>query len=101
MNIEVQRARRRQMFIFLLVFLGIGILLARLYYWQGLQSQSGDQLAQRANPEHTQKTILDAPRRLIYDIQGHILAARGVRDGRYVEPLHCTIDTPHNTASAL
>jgi len=40
MNIEVQRARRRQMFIFLLVFLGIGILLARLYYWQVLQSQS-------------------------------------------------------------
>ncbi len=52
MNTEVQRARRRQMFIFLLVFLGIGILLARLYYWQVLQSQSGYQLAQRANTQY-------------------------------------------------
>ena len=68
MNAELQRARRRQMFIFLLVFLGIAILLARLYYWQVLQSQSGYKLAQLANLEHTQNTILDAPRGLIYDI---------------------------------
>jgi len=101
MNTEVQRARRRQMFIFLLVCLGIGILLVRLYYWQVSQSQSGYKLAQRANLEHTQNTILDAPRGLIYDIQGHILATNVVRDDVYVEPLQFTIDHPDNTQSAL
>ncbi len=101
MNTEVQRARRRQMFIFLLVFLGIGILLARLYYWQVSQSQGGYKLAQLANLEHTQNTILDAPRGLIYDIQGHILATNVVRDDVYVEPLQFTIDHPDNTQNAL
>jgi cell division protein FtsI/penicillin-binding protein 2 len=101
MNTEVQRARRRQMFIFLLVFLGIGILLARLYYWQVSQSQSGYKLAQLANLEHTQNTILGAPRGLIYDIQGHILATNVVRDDVYAEPLQFTIEHPDNTQSAL
>jgi len=40
------------MFIFLLVCFGIFTLLARLYYWQILQAQSGYKLAQRANDEH-------------------------------------------------
>ena len=48
MNAELQRARHRQMFIFLLVSLAMLVLLGRLYYWQILQSHSGHNLAQLA-----------------------------------------------------
>ncbi len=101
MNTELRRARHRQMFIFLLVCLGIIILLARLYYWQVLQSQSGYKLAQRANLEHIKNIILDAPRGLIYDIQGQLLATNIVRDDVYVEPLQFTLDHPDNTQSGM
>jgi len=101
MNAELRRARHRQMFIFLLVCLGMAILLVRLYYWQVLQSQSGYKLAQLANKEHIQNAVLDAPRGLIYDIQGHILATNIVRDDVYVEPLQFTVDHPDNTQSEL
>src|SRR5579859_318731 len=101
MNTELRRARHRQMFIFLLVCLGIIILLARLYYWQVLQSQSGYKLAQRANIEHIKNIILDAPRGLIYDIQGQLLATNVVRDDVYVEPVQFTLDHPDNTQSEL
>jgi cell division protein FtsI/penicillin-binding protein 2 len=89
------------MFIFLLVCLGFSTLLARLYYWQVLQSQSGYKLAQRANVEHIQNLILDAPRGLIYDIQGKILATNVVRDDVYVEPLQFTLDHPNTPQSDL
>ncbi len=101
MNAQLRRARNRQMFIFLLVCLGIITLLARLYYWQVLQSQSGYKLAQRANIEHIQNLILDAPRGLIYDIQGQILATNVVRDDVYVEPLQFTLDHPDTAQSDL
>ncbi len=101
MNKQLRRARNRQVFIFLLVCLGIIILLARLYYWQVLESQSGYKLAQRANIEHIQNLILDAPRGLIYDIQGQILATNVVRDDVYVEPLQFTLDHPDTTQSDL
>ncbi len=91
MGTELRRARQRQMFIFLLVCLGTVVLLARLYYWQVLQSQSGYKLAQLANNEHIQNLIVDAPRGLIYDIQGWILATNVVRDDVYVEPVQFTI----------
>ncbi|GAC1566056.1 MAG: hypothetical protein NVS3B14_06050 [Ktedonobacteraceae bacterium] len=87
MNAEMQRARRRQMFIFLLVTAGMLVLLGRLYYWQILQSHSGYNLAQRANDEHLQNQILDAPRGLIYDAEGHVLATNVIRDDVYVEPV--------------
>ncbi len=92
MNAQLRRARNRQMFIFLLVCLGIFILLARLYYWQILQSQSGYKLAQRANDEHIKNLTLDAPRGLIYDINGKLLATNVMRDDVYVEPLQFTLD---------
>ncbi len=101
MDTELRRARQRQMFIFLLVCLGTVVLLARLYYWQVLQSQSGYKLAQLANNEHIQNLIVDAPRGLIYDIQGRILATNVVRDDVYVEPVQFTIDHPDNTQSEL
>src|SRR5437763_6380422 len=101
MNAQLRRARNRQMFIFLLVCLGMFTLLARLYYWQVLQSQSGYKLAQRANIEHIKNTTLDAPRGLIYDMQGQILATNVVRDDVYVEPLQFTLDHPDNTQSDL
>jgi cell division protein FtsI/penicillin-binding protein 2 len=101
MNAQLQRARNRQIFIFLLVCLGIITLLARLYYWQVLQSQSGYKLAQRANIEHIQNLILDAPRGLIYDSQGKILATNVVRDDVYVEPLQFTLDHPDTAQSDL
>jgi cell division protein FtsI/penicillin-binding protein 2 len=101
MNIQLRRARKRQMFIFLLVCLGIIILLARLYYWQILQSQSGYKLAQRANYEHIKNLTLDAPRGLIYDINGKLLATNVLRDDVYVEPLQFTLDHPNAAQSDL
>jgi len=101
MSVEMRRARHRQMLIFLLVFLGIVILLGRLFYWQVLESQSGYNLAKLANEEHTQNQILNAPRGLIYDINGRILATNVVRDDVYVEPIQFSIDHPDNTQSDL
>ncbi len=101
MNIQMRRARNRQMFIFLLVCLGIFTLLARLYYWQILQSQSGYKLAQLANDEHIKNLTLDAPRGLIYDINGKLLATNVLRDDVYVEPLQFTLDHPDAAQSDL
>jgi cell division protein FtsI/penicillin-binding protein 2 len=101
MNVQLRRARNRQMFIFLLVFLGIFTLLARLYYWQILQSQSGYKLAQLANAEHIKNLTLDAPRGLIYDINGELLATNVMRDDVYVEPLQFTLDHPDAAQSDL
>jgi cell division protein FtsI/penicillin-binding protein 2 len=101
MNIQMRRARNRQMFIFLLVCLGIFTLLARLYYWQILQSQSGYQLAQLANNEHIKNLTLDAPRGLIYDINGKLLVTNVLRDDVYVEPLQFTLDHPDAAQSNL
>jgi cell division protein FtsI/penicillin-binding protein 2 len=101
MSVEMRRARHRQMLIFLLVFLGIVILLGRLFYWQVLESQSGYNLAKLANEEHTQNQILNAPRGLIYDINGRILATNVVRDDVYVEPIQFSIDHPDSTQSDL
>ncbi len=101
MNAELQRARHRQMFIFLLVSFGMLVLLGRLYYWQILQSHSGYNLAQRANDEHIQNQVLDAPRGLIFDSQGHILAANIIRDDVYVEPVQYSIDHPDTSQSDL
>ncbi len=95
MNVEVQRARRRQMFIFLLVTFGMLVLLARLYYWQVLQSHSGYNLAQQANNEHLQNQILDAPRGLIFDSAGRILASNVTRDDVYIEPEQFSVDHPN------
>jgi cell division protein FtsI/penicillin-binding protein 2 len=95
MNGEMQRARRRQMFIFLLVTFGMLVLLARLYYWQVLQSHSGYNLAQQANDEHLQNQILDAPRGLIFDSAGRILASNIMRDDVYVEPEQFLVDHPN------
>ncbi|QBD81189.1 penicillin-binding protein 2 [Ktedonosporobacter rubrisoli] len=91
MNVELRRARHRQMFIFLLVCAGMLGLLARLYYWQVLQSSH---LSQLANAEHIQNQILNAPRGLIYDAQGHILATNIVRDDVYIEPIQFVQDHP-------
>ena len=101
MSRELQRARNRQMLIFLLVCLGMLILLGRLFYWQVLESQSGYNLSKLANEEHIQNQILNAPRGLIYDIQGHILATNVVRDDVYVEPIQFSVDHPDNTQSDL
>lgn len=101
MNVELLRARHRQMFIFLLVSFGMLILLGRLYYWQILQSHSGYNLAQLAHDEHIQNLVLDAPRGLIFDSEGHILAANIIRDDVYVEPVQYSIDHPDNAQSDL
>src|SRR5437868_477321 len=101
MSTELRRARNRQVLIFLLVCAGMFILLGRLYYWQVLQSQSGYNLAQLANQEHTQNSILNAPRGLIYDSGGHILATNVVRDDVYVEPIQFSVDHPDNTQGDL
>lgn len=101
MNTDIQRARSRQLFIFLLVGLGMLVLLGRLYYWQILQSHSGYNLAQRADIEHTHNQTLEAPRGLIYDSQGHILAANEIRDDVYVEPMQFSIDHPDNAQGDL
>jgi len=101
LNAEMQRARHRQMFIFLLVTAGMLILLGRLYYWQILQSHSGYNLAQLAQDEHLQNQILDAPRGLIYDSTGHVLATNVIRDDVYIEPVQYSIDHPNYTQNDL
>lgn len=101
MNPALQRARHRQMVIFLLVCSGMIFLLGRLYYWQVLQSQSGYDLAQRANAEHTQDRSLYAQRGIIYDSQGHVLATNIVRDDVYVEPHQFAIDHAANPQDDL
>ncbi len=98
MRPELQRAHSRQMLIFLLVCLGTALLLGRLYYWQVLQSS---QLAQRASQEHIQNQIVNAPRGLIYDANGQILATNIVRDDVYVEPLQFAADHPDNIQADL
>ncbi len=101
MNPALQRARHRQMVIFLLTCSGMLLLLGRLYYWQVLQAHSGYNLAQLANDEHVQNRPLDAQRGIIYDSQGHILATDVVRDDVYVEPHQFAIDHAANPASDL
>src|SRR5216684_3506107 len=107
MSVELRRARSRQMLIFLLVCVGMVTLIGRLYYWQVVRGYGparcadGYGLAQCANLEHIQNQILNAPRGLIYDDQGHILATNVVRDDVYVEPIQFSVDHPDNTASDL
>jgi cell division protein FtsI/penicillin-binding protein 2 len=83
MNGELQRARSRQMLLFLLVGAGMLVLLGRLYYWQIID---GGHLTQLANAEHIQNQIVNAPRGLIYDAEGQLLANNVVRDDVYIEP---------------
>jgi cell division protein FtsI/penicillin-binding protein 2 len=92
MNHALQRARQRQMVIFLLVCSAMLLLLGRLYYWQVLQAYSGRNLALQASQEHTQNITLFAPRGTIYDSQGRVLATNVVRDDVYVEPHQFSID---------
>src|SRR5436309_1420634 len=94
MSVELRRARNRQMLIFLLVCVGMVTLMGRLYYWQIVR---GDSLAQLATNEHIQNQILNAPRGLIYDAQGHILATNVVRDDVYIEPIQFSIDHSSDT----
>lgn len=94
MSTELQRARSRQMLLFLFVCAGMLILLGRLYYWQTIQ---GSTLTGLANAEHIQNQIVNAPRGLIYDTEGHLLAANVVRDDVYIEPLQFWSDHPNNT----
>jgi cell division protein FtsI/penicillin-binding protein 2 len=89
MSTELRRARSRQMVIFLLVCLGIMVLLGRLYYWQIVM---GGDLAAQANAEHIQNQVLNAPRGLIYDAEGRLLATNVVRDDVYIEPIQFAAD---------
>jgi len=99
MSVELRRARNRQMLIFLLVCVGMVILMGRLYYWQVAR---GDSLATLAANEHIQNQILNAPRGLIYDARGHILATNVVRDDVYIEPIQFSADHgPDTFQSAL
>ncbi len=101
MSTELRRARNRQMMIFLLVCSAMVVLLGRLYYWQILESYSGYRLAQQANEEHTQSQILPAPRGLIFDAQGHVLATNIVRDDVYIEPIQFAADYTENYRASL
>jgi cell division protein FtsI/penicillin-binding protein 2 len=98
---ELRRVRNRQMLIFLLVCFGMLILLGRLYYWQVVEAHSGHNLAQLANDEHLQNIVLNAPRGLIYDAQGRILATNVVRDDVYIEPIQFSLDYPDDYQARL
>ena len=93
MNPDLQRARHRQMFVFALVCGGMLLLLGRLYYWQVLEHP---RLSQLATDEHTKNHPLLAPRGLIFDAQGHILATNVMRDDVYIEPKQFRIDFEHD-----
>src|SRR5258708_336588 len=94
MSVELRRARNRQMLIFMLVCVGMLALLGRLYYWQIVR---GGELATLANNEHIQNLVLNAPRGLIYDAQGHILATNVVRDDVYIEHIQFKQDHSSDT----
>ena len=83
------------MVIFLLSCGGMIILLGRLYYWQVWQSGP---LTQLANSEHIANQILNAPRGLIYDAEGHLLATNVVRDDVYIAPLQFASDFGNDPA---
>lgn len=100
MQDQLRRARKRQMVIFLLVVVALAGLLGRLYYWQVAQAHSGYNLAQLANQEHLQNQILNAPRGIIYDAEGHILATNVIRDDVYIEPIQFSVDHPDNPQDA-
>jgi cell division protein FtsI/penicillin-binding protein 2 len=85
----LQRARSRQMFIFLLVLAAMVVLMSRLYYWQVVRSP---QLTKLADQEHIQNSVVPAPRGLIYDSQGQLLATNIMRDDVYIEPIPLTND---------
>ncbi len=93
MNRELQRARHRQMFVFVLVCGGMLLLLGRLYYWQVLEHP---RLSQLATDEHTKNLPLLAPRGLIFDAEGHLLATNVMRDDVYIEPKQFRIDFEHD-----
>lgn len=99
MNIELQRARKRQMFIFLLVCFGMLVLLGRAYYWQVINPvvMDGYTTRQLASLEHVKNRILDAPRGLIYDVNGHLLVSNVVRDDVYIEPIQFWSDHADST----
>lgn len=99
MNSELQRARKRQMFIFLLVCFGMLILLGRAYYWQVINPVvlDGYTARQLANLEHVKNRVLDAPRGLIYDVNGRLLASNVVRDDVYIEPIQFWSDHADST----
>lgn len=101
MNDQLRRARNRQMIIFLLVVVSMAGLLGRLYYWQIAEAHSGYNLAEQAAQEHLQNLILYAPRGIIYDAQGHILATNVIRDDVYIEPIQFSVDHPDNSQDAL
>jgi len=86
------------MVIFLLGCAGMITLLGRLYYWQVWQS---GQLTRLANSEHIQNQILNAPRGLIYDVEGHLLATNVVRDDVYITPLQFASDFADNYPAEL
>jgi cell division protein FtsI/penicillin-binding protein 2 len=98
MSAELRRARSRQMVIFLLGCAGMITLLGRLYYWQVWQS---GRLTRLANSEHIQNQILNAPRGLIYDVEGHLLATNVVRDDVYITPLQFASDFADNYPAEL
>jgi len=98
MSTELRRARSRQMVIFLLGCAGMITLLGRLYYWQMWQS---GRLTRLANSEHIQNQILNAPRGLIYDVEGHLLATNVVRDDVYITPLQFASDFADNYPAEL
>lgn len=89
MSTELQRARSRQMVIFLLVCAGMIGLMGRLYYWQIIESPL---LTRQANNEHIYNQVMNAPRGMIYDTSGHLLATNVVYDDVYVEPHQFSID---------
>jgi cell division protein FtsI/penicillin-binding protein 2 len=91
---ELRRARNRQMIIFFLVCFSMLVMLGRLYYWQIMESTSGYSLAQRANAEHIENQIVNAPRGLIYDSRGQLLATNVVRDDVYIMPIQFAVDHP-------
>lgn len=97
MSAELQRARNRQMIVFLLVCAAMLILLGRLYYWQVIRSSY---LSQLANDEHIQSQVVNAPRGYIYDIQGHVLATNVVRDDVYIAPIQFATDYTGDNAQA-
>ena len=101
MTNELRRARRRQIFLFLLICGSMLAITARLAYWQVIRHSS---LVALASQEHTRPILVPAGRGSIYDANGNLLALNVTEDAVDADPqaiLQENTDSPGTLNSTI
>jgi cell division protein FtsI/penicillin-binding protein 2 len=95
----IERTRRRQAVIFILLLLALLGMVGRLLYWQlGLHGQ----LSARADAEHLRVFSIAAGRGMILDAQGRVLALNETKDSVIADPAFLRqLDALDTTVSQL